>query len=277
MAAFFCDHFTYMAPPCLRNDRKNICSLWRTSEPQRMSDVANAVAPRPRAAMILAAGRGERMRPLTDVTPKPLLRVQGRPLIERHIERLAAAGIELIVINLAWLGAMIRDYLGDGARYGVSIRYSEESPRALETAGGIFRALPILGAEPFLVVNGDVLTDYPFGQLGLARGCDAHLVMVPNPPQHPQGDFGLEGGLAVAGVDQGAGAGAGAVQKFTFSGIAVYRPELFAGCTDGTFPLKPLLLRAMAAKRCSAELYRGVWEDVGTPARLEALNRSPGS
>jgi MurNAc alpha-1-phosphate uridylyltransferase len=213
--------------------------------------------------MILAAGRGERMRPLTDTTPKPLLRVRGKPLIERHLERLAAAGLVEVVINLAWLGPMIRATLGDGSRFGVTIRYSEESPQALEPAGGIFRALPLLGAEPFLVVNGDILTDYPFAQLTLAEGRDAHLVLVPNPPQHPRGDFGLVEGAAVAA----------AAERFTYSGIAVLRPEFFAGCEDGTFPLKPLLLRAMAAGRCSAELYRGGWEDVGTPARLEALNR----
>lgn len=218
-----------------------------------------------RRAMILAAGRGERMRPLTDTLPKPLLRVQGRSLIERHVERLARAGVESIVVNLAWLGTMIRDALGDGQRFGVKIRYSEETPHALETAGGIFRALPLLGPEPFLVVNGDVLTDYPFARLALDDGLDAHLVLVPNPPHHPRGDFGLENGAAVAV----------ALDPFTFSGIAVYRPEFFAGCRDGTFPLKPLLVRAMAAGRCSAEVYRGVWEDVGTPERLQALN-SPG-
>lgn len=213
--------------------------------------------------MILAAGRGERMRPLTDTTPKPLLRVHGQPLIERHVERLAHAGITTIVINLAWLGSMIRDHLGDGSRFGVAIEYSDESPHALETAGGIFRALPLLGPDPFLVVNGDVLTDYPVAQLGLDATRDAHLVLVPNPPQHPRGDFGLVDGAAVEA----------ATERFTYSGIAVYRPEFFAGCQAGTFPLKPLLLRAMAAGRCSAELYRGMWEDVGTPARLEALNR----
>ncbi|MDB6086475.1 MAG: nucleotidyltransferase family protein [Gammaproteobacteria bacterium] len=212
--------------------------------------------------MILAAGRGERMRPLTDLTPKPLLCVRGKPLIVRHIECLARSGIELIVINLAWLGWMIRDHLGDGSRFGVSIRYSEESPHALETAGGIFRALPHLEPGPFLVVNGDVFTDYDFERIQLADGCDAHLVLVPNPPQHPRGDFGLEAGLAVQT----------AAQQYTFSGIAAYRPEFFSGCADGIFPLKPLLLRAIAARRCTAELYTGLWEDVGTPQRLEALN-----
>jgi MurNAc alpha-1-phosphate uridylyltransferase len=215
-----------------------------------------------RVAMILAAGRGERMRPLTDTTPKPLLCVHGKPLIARHVERLAQSGIELVVINLAWLGWMIRDYLGDGTRYGVSIRYSEESPRALETAGGIFRALPALGPGPFLVVNSDVFTDYPFERLTLGAEHDAHLVLVPNPPQHPDGDFGMESGLALPS----------AAAQYTFAGVAAYRPELFIGCTDGVFPLKPLLVRSMAARRCSAELYTGRWDDVGTPERLAALN-----
>lgn len=213
--------------------------------------------------MILAAGRGERMRPLTDTTPKPLLCVQGAPLIDRHVQRLAEAGVTVIVVNLAWLGSQIREHLGDGSRFGVEIRYSVESPRALETAGGVFRALPLLGAEPFMVVNGDVYTDYPFAQLALTEACDAHLVLVPNPAQHPLGDFGLERGMAVAS----------AAKAYTFAGIAAYRPAFFAGCKDGAFPLKPLLLKAMAADRCSAELYGGDWQDVGTPARLEALNR----
>jgi len=222
----------------------------------------NASAERPRAAMILAAGRGERMRPITDTTPKPLLRVRGQPLIERHVTGLARAGIERIVINLAWLGSQIREYLGDGARYGVNIVYSEEQPRALETAGGIFRALPHLDPGPFAVVNGDILTNFPFETLRLAADRDAHLVLVPNPPQHPRGDFGLEQGLALGA----------AASQYTFSGIAMYRSAFFAGCADGVFPLKPLLVRSMAEKRCSAELYTGVWEDVGTAERLQALN-----
>jgi MurNAc alpha-1-phosphate uridylyltransferase len=215
-----------------------------------------------RIAMILAAGRGERLRPLTDATPKPLLAVRGRPLIERHVIALSRAGIERIVINLAWLGAQISDYLGDGARYGVAIVYSDERPQALETAGGIFRALPHLAPGPFAVVNGDVYTDFPFESLRIASDRDAHLVLVPNPPQHPQGDFGLESGIALAA----------AASRYTFSGIALYRSAFFDGCTDGVFPLKPLLLRSMAAGRCSAELYTGLWEDIGTPERLQALN-----
>jgi len=217
---------------------------------------------KPRAAMILAAGRGERMRPLTDTVPKPLLRIRGTPLIERHVERLAQAGIERIVINLAWLGRMIRDYLGDGSRHGVSILYSEESPQALETAGGIFRALPLLSPGPFLVVNGDIYTDYGFERVSLADERDSHLVLVPNPPQHPRGDFGLQGDTAVPAAER----------QYTFAGIAAYRNEFFSGCADGVFPLKPLLVRSMAAKRCGAELYTGLWEDVGTPERLAALN-----
>jgi MurNAc alpha-1-phosphate uridylyltransferase len=217
---------------------------------------------RPRAAMILAAGRGERLRPLTDTTPKPLLRVRGQPLIERHVMRLAQAGIRRIVINLAWLGAQIRDYLGDGTRYGTTITYSEEQPRALETAGGIIRALPQLSPGPFAVVNGDIYTDFPFETLEVASDRDAHLVLAPNPPQHPKGDFGLDRGLALAT----------AASQYTFTGIAVYRSAFFAGCPDGVSPLKPLLLRSMAARRCSAQLYMGVWEDVGTPERLRALN-----
>jgi MurNAc alpha-1-phosphate uridylyltransferase len=212
--------------------------------------------------MILAAGRGERLRPLTDTTPKPLLRVRGQPLIERHVLALARAGIGRIVVNLAWLGSQIRDYLGDGARYGVNIIYSEEAPQALETGGGIFRALPHLGPGPFAVVNGDIFTDFPLQTLALDSTHDAHLVLVPNPPQHARGDFGMERGMALPE----------AASRYTFSGIAMYRSAFFAACTDGSFPLKPLMLRSMAARRCSAQLYTGVWEDVGTAARLQALN-----
>jgi MurNAc alpha-1-phosphate uridylyltransferase len=212
--------------------------------------------------MILAAGRGERLRPMTDATPKPLLRVRGQPLIERHVVGLARAGIERIVVNLAWLGSQISEYLGDGARYGVKIVYSDETPRALETAGGIFRALPQLAPGPFAVVNGDIYTAFPFETLRIAADRDAHLVLVPNPPQHPHGDFGIEHGLARVEPKP----------LYTFSGIAMYRCEFFSGCTDGIFPLKPLLLRTIAADRCSAQLYTGAWEDVGTPQRLQALN-----
>jgi MurNAc alpha-1-phosphate uridylyltransferase len=215
--------------------------------------------------MILAAGRGERMRPLTDATPKPLLRVHGQPLIERIVGQLVAAGIARIVINLAWLGGQIRDHLGDGARYGASILYSEETPRALEPGGGIFRALPYLSPGPFAVVNGDIYTEFPLATLALPAAADAHIVLVPADGGR-SGDFGLARGAALAADAAAAG------PLFTFGCIAVYRPAFFAGCVDGAFPLKPLLLRAMAAQRCSAELYTGFWEDVGTPERLAALN-----
>jgi MurNAc alpha-1-phosphate uridylyltransferase len=213
----------------------------------------SATLERPRAAMILAAGRGERMRPLTDATPKPLLRVHGQPLIERHVIGLVRAGVDRIVINLAWLGSQISDYLGEGARYGARITYSEERPRALETAGGIVRALPHLLPGPFVVVNGDIYTSFPFERLALAD-------------DRPEGDFGLAEGSALPdAVDP-------ARPRYTFAGIAMYRASFFADCTDGVFPLKPLLVRSMTAGRCSAELYTDVWEDVGTPQRLEALN-----
>ena len=216
---------------------------------------------RARAAMILAAGRGERMRPLTDTTPKPLLLVRGQRLIEWHVQRLVHAGVERIVINLAWLGGQIRDYMGDGARYGAAITYSDEAPRALETGGGIFRALPKLSPGPFAVVNGDIYTDFPFETLAIETQFDSHLVLVPN-PSYLRGDFGLQNGKAMAS----------AAELFTFSGIAVYRNAFFADAEDGVFPLKPLLVRSMTAGRCSAQLYTGLWEDVGTPERLAALN-----
>jgi MurNAc alpha-1-phosphate uridylyltransferase len=216
---------------------------------------------RPRAAMILAAGRGERMRPLTDTKPKPLLEVRGQPLIERHVERLVQAGIERVVINLAWLGGQIRDYLGDGARFGAEITYSEETPRALDTGGGIYRALPQLAPGPFAVVNGDIYTDFPFQTLAIAAKYDAHIVLVPN-PSYLHGDFGLEHGEALSS----------AAKLYTFGCIALYRSSFFADAHDGVFPIMPLWQRSMAAGRCSAQLYTGPWEDVGTPQRLAALN-----
>ena len=211
--------------------------------------------------MVLAAGRGERMRPLTDHTPKPLLSVRGKPLIEYHLERLAALGVRDVVVNLAWLGGQIRAALGDGAPWNLHIRYSDEGGEALETGGGIFQALPWLGPEPFLVVNADVFTEYDFASLRIADDALAHLVLVPNPPQHPGGDFGLQEGRVQA---QGS-------PRFTYSGIGLYRPALFEGCSAGKFPLKPLLDRAIASGSLHGECYRGLWSDVGTVARLEAL------
>ncbi len=215
-------------------------------------------------AMILAAGRGNRMRPLTDQTPKPLLIAGGRPLIQHQIERLAGAGFRELVINHAHLGHRIESALGDGAQLGISIRYSAEGEgQALETGGGIFKALPLLGPEPFLVVNGDVWTDFNFHALALAEGDLAHLVLVENPSHHQRGDFALVEGRVQAQGEP----------RFTFGGIGVYRPELFAGCPGGAFPLAPLLRAAMEQDRVSGQLYRGHWYDIGTPERLDALDR----
>jgi MurNAc alpha-1-phosphate uridylyltransferase len=215
-------------------------------------------------AMVLAAGRGERMRPLTDREPKPLLRVGGKRLIEYHLERLAAGGFRDIVINTAWLGDLIEAALGDGARYGLSITYSHERPEALETGGGIFHALPLLGSAPFLLVNGDVWTDIDFGALNRAPPRDslAHLVLVPNPPQHPRGDFLLADGQ----VAEGEGS------RHTYSGIGIYTPEFFAGSVAGKFPLLPLLKRAIAQRALSGELHAGEWYDIGNIERLNALD-----
>jgi len=214
-------------------------------------------------AMILAAGRGERMRPLTDDTPKPLLRIGGQTLIERHIHALAQAGFTELVINHAHLGEQIVAALGDGNAYGVEIRYSAEIPPALETGGGIFNALPLLGDDPFLVLNADIWTDFPLAELPRQIEGLAHLVLVDNPEHHPEGDFSLSAGL----VSQVGPA------MLTFGGIGVYRPELFKGCAAGAFPLAPLLRQAMDDERVSGEHYQGSWFDIGTPERLEAVNR----
>ena len=212
-------------------------------------------------AMILAAGRGERMRPLTDHIPKPLLKAGDTALIVHHITALQRAGITRLVINHAHLGHKIENYLGSGEQFGVSIRYSAEGEgEALETGGGIFKALPLLGKEPFLVVNGDIWTDMDYA--GLAIGdADAHLVMVNNPDHNPQGDFALTNGR----LHQHGSA------KLTFSGIGVYRPELFMGCRPGKFPLAPILRDAMDNNRVSGELFTGQWIDVGTPQRLQLV------
>ncbi|HZV54166.1 MAG TPA: nucleotidyltransferase family protein [Rhodocyclaceae bacterium] len=214
--------------------------------------------------MILAAGRGERMRPLTDRTPKPLLPVAGKPLIVWHLERLAKAGIRDVVINHAHLGDQIEALLDDGSAWGVSIRYSEEPPGALETAGGIANALALLGDEPFLVVNGDIWCDLDFATLPpLAAGDLAHLVLVANPPHHPIGDFDLQRDRVL-----------GVPPRLTFAGIGIYRPELFAALERGKpAKLAPLLRAAMAADKVSGQLYAGLWIDVGTPERLAELDR----
>lgn len=214
--------------------------------------------------MILAAGRGERMRPLTDHTPKPLLEVAGKPLIAHHLEALRAAGISDLVINTGHLGERLPAALGDGRDWGVSIAYSPEPPDALETGGGIFQALPLLGPDPFLVVNGDIWTDYPFAALKEITVDLAHLVLVTNPPQHPAGDFAL---LAETGKVFLNGA-----QRLTFSGVSVLRPELFADCAPGRFPLGPLLRQAITANTVTGEFYGGAWRDIGTPQRLAELD-----
>ncbi|MBV4461678.1 nucleotidyltransferase family protein [Pseudomonas sp. COR58] len=210
-------------------------------------------------AMILAAGKGERMRPLTLTTPKPLVRAGGIPLIEYHLHALAAAGFDDIVINHAWLGQQIEDYLGDGSRYGVRIRYSPEG-EPLETGGGIFRALPLLGDEAFLVVNGDIWTDYDFSVLHQPIAGLAHLVLADNPAHHPAGDFVLDNGRVQDGQPQ--------AQTLTYSGIAVLHPQLFDGCEAGAFKLAPLLRDAMARGQVTGERLKGQWVDVGTHERL---------
>lgn len=213
-------------------------------------------------AMILAAGRGERMRPLTDHKPKPLLEAGGKPLIVHHIERLATAGFRELVINHAHLGEQIERELGDGLRWGVSIAYSPED-KALETGGGIFKALPLLGTHPFLVLNGDVWTDYDLGQLyGHEPKGLAYLVLVDNPEHNPRGDFALNGQQVLSdGPD-----------RLTFSGLGVYRSALFADCIGGAFPLAPLLRNAMDCGLVGGEHYRGEWRDIGTPQRLAELD-----
>lgn len=213
-------------------------------------------------AMILAAGRGERMRPLTDHTLKPLLQVGGKPLIVWHIERLARAGFNELVINHAHLGQQIEAALGDGSQWQVQIRYSAEAV-ALETAGGIAYALPLLGEQPFLVVNGDVFTDIDYASLALPAGKLAHLVMVDNPPQHATGDFGLKDGIVFESADN----------RLTFSGVGVYHPALFDRVTRGqAAKLAPLLKEAMQQQRVTGQYHPGLWHDIGTPARLEQLD-----
>ena len=215
-------------------------------------------------AFILAAGRGERMRPLTDHTPKPLLQAGGKPLIVWHLERLAAAGFKEIVINHAHLGSQIEATLGDGAEWGLHIQYSPEPPGALETAGGIAAALPLLGNEPFLVVNGDVYCDIDFGRF-LKSTADAHLVMVPNPAHHNSGDFSLDGARVVY---------ANGEQTFTYSGVAVFTPSFFAEVKPGSImKLRPLLDAAIAAGTLTGERHTGRWVDVGTPQRLAVLDQ----
>ncbi len=217
-------------------------------------------------AMLLAAGRGERFRPLTDTLPKPLIVVDGEPLIERHLRRLADVGVGEVVINLGWLGERIEAELGGGARFGLNIRYSPEGWPALETGGGVFRALPMLGEEPFLLINGDVWSDYPLDRLVAAAAAMtpsdlAHLLLVPNPEHHPQGDFGLNGDRVTE-----------TAPHWTFSGMSVQRSTLFDAAQEVAFPILPFWRRAMEQGRIAGAIYRGRWCDVGTPQRLAALS-----
>lgn len=213
-------------------------------------------------AMILAAGKGERLRPLTLHTPKPLVRAGDVPLIEYHIRALAQAGFSELVINHAWLGEQIEAYLGDGSGLGVQIRYSPEG-EPLETGGGIHRALPLLGDEPFVVVNGDIWTNYPFENLKHPLKGLAHLVLVDNPAHHPVGDFTLVDGMIRDDLSA----------ALTYSGIAVLSPELFHGCAAGAFKLAPLLRKAVDEGQVSGEHFDGRWIDVGTHERLAEVER----
>jgi len=220
-------------------------------------------------AMILAAGFGERLRPLTETTPKPLLQVGGKPLIQYHIENLANAGVREIVVNTSWLGEMIEAYLGDGSRFGVEIFWSRENA-PLETGGGIRRALPYLGGEPFLVVNGDVWTDYPLESLvetEWSSEIDAHLVLIPNPPFKATGDFSLSANGLIGYPCEGE-------KSYTFSGVSIMRPEIFALFPSASekFPLRNVLESSIRASSVSGELFEGTWWDVGTVDRLEMLN-----
>lgn len=217
-------------------------------------------------AMILAAGRGERLRPLTDTTPKPLIKVAGKSLIEYHLEKLADSGFKEVIINTAWLAEKIHQSLGDGSRFNLCIRYSDEG-EALETAGGIINALELLGDNPFLVINGDIWTDYDFKQIpALHDNSEAHVVLVNNPEHNPGGDFTItDGKLGNMGQD-----------RYTFSGIAVYSPAFFSGCQKGISPLAPLLKQKAENNLVSAEYYTGYWTDVGSIERLQQLENKPG-
>lgn len=212
-------------------------------------------------AMILAAGRGERLRPLTDKIPKSLVEVRGESLLERHLDNVHAAGIRTVVINLGWLGDQIVERLGSGERYGLEIIYSQEGDDILETGGGIHKALPDLGTDPFLVVNADIYTDMPVPNVQLGDSHLGHLVMVPTPDYRDHGDFDIDDGLIRNGESA----------AYTFSGVAIYRPEFFDGCEAGRFPLAPMLREAADRGQLSGSLYEGLWADVGTPERLAAL------
>ncbi|MDV6315585.1 N-acetylmuramate alpha-1-phosphate uridylyltransferase MurU [Idiomarina sp. HP20-50] len=216
-------------------------------------------------AMILAAGRGKRMRPLTDSQPKPLLPVAGKPMLTYHIEKLAKAGVNEVVINHAWHGEQIEKFVGDGSQWGLQISLSAEPEGGLETAGGIIKALPLLGEEPFWVINGDIWTDWDYSNLptDLVPGQLAHLIMVDNPVHHAEGDFGIENGLLVNN----------SAPRKTFSGVGLYRKELLAPYPQGKHALKPFFEQAMSHNQLAASCWGGFWTDVGTPERLHQLNQ----
>ncbi|HZW60528.1 MAG TPA: nucleotidyltransferase family protein [Woeseiaceae bacterium] len=213
--------------------------------------------------MLLAAGRGERLRPLTDTQPKALIEVAGRSLIERHLDGMAAAGVEVVVINLGWLGERIVERVGSGSAHGLQVVYSPEDGQVLETGGGIRRALPLLGREPFWVVNADIVTDMVLTPPVLPDDALGELVLVPTPGDREQGDFDLAG-TRVTNASR---------PRWTFSGIACYRPEFLADCRPGRFPLAPLLRAAAARGELAGRLYQGLWGDAGTLQRLQALER----
>jgi N-acetyl-alpha-D-muramate 1-phosphate uridylyltransferase len=213
-------------------------------------------------AMILAAGRGERLRPLTDTMPKSLVEVRGQSLLERHLEHISNAGIKDVVINLGWLGEQIVARVGSGSDFGLNIAYSAEGDHVLETGGGIFKALPLLGGEPFLVVNADIFTEMPVPEVTLADDALGHLVLVPTPAYRQSGDFDLHGDTIRNG----------STPALTFAGVAIYRPEFFAACTPGRFSIVPLMRACADAGHLQGSVYDGVWADVGTPQRLAALD-----
>jgi len=215
-------------------------------------------------AMILAAGRGERLRPLTDTTPKAMVKVHGQPMIDRHLQMLVDAGVDTVVINLGWLGEQIANYVGSGAKYGLQVVYSPEYDNVLETGGGIQRALPILGRDPFWVVNADVFSDWSLPAIDLASDASGELIVVQKPDHKGHGDFDLQDGMISNGPER----------PFTFSGIARYRPEFFAGAEAGRYSIVPMLRAAADEGRLAGTLFTGTWEDVGTVDRLEKLNRA---
>lgn len=213
-------------------------------------------------AMILAAGRGERLRPLTDSVPKALAEVRGQSLLRRRLQALKDAGVETVVINLGWLGEQIAARVGSGADYGLNVIYSPEDDGILETGGGIHRALPMLGSEPFLVVNADIYTDMPMPLVDFDEQTLGKLILVPTPAHKTQGDFDIVGGRLRNGK----------TPRLTFSGVAIYRPEFFANCEAGRFSVAPMLRAAADADQLAASEYSGAWVDVGTLRRLEVLN-----